>query len=480
MKFICWILIVIIAIGPDAYAVDKYIAPASATPAGIDSNSGADPAHPWLTTNHPMNCNDKLHMTGGAYSAGSFSSGNWGTVSNCGTGDLASVAWLWCDHFPNCVITGVGVPGMFLTKGNWGVFGVIITTTGTAAPCFMAMPLSASFNHIVFANDYGKGCISSGFTTSSNGPTLGIDYIAFIGVAAFDATKTNDFCDSGGTMYEPIKSDSLPGSHNYVGGSFFWHNFSPLHCAGGSGTFDGNGYVNDDFGNVQSGGVAYDQETLVENNYFVFNGGYGSGMTGNGSSSAKTLFRQNTSVNNLQATNSDTTTCGNDTLIGPVSLVTYTRNLNVTKGPTACHGPTTLFNFAVFAADATDNVFDNLFYSASGNNTTAVSSPAFTYGTNVTGVNPNLANPIDPGEIDCTGTKNVRDCMAPIISGFAPTNPAAIGYGAQAPLATGNQLFDKDFPKWLCNIGIDDQGLITMPCQRPGPPTGLFAVVTKL
>ena len=57
-----------------------FMAPTTASPAGNDSNSGLDAAHPWATPNHAVVCGDVIIAAAGSYSG--FSN-NVGAVSNC-------------------------------------------------------------------------------------------------------------------------------------------------------------------------------------------------------------------------------------------------------------------------------------------------------------------------------------------------------------------------------------------------------------
>jgi hypothetical protein len=440
------------------WATTYYLA--TAAEGGSDSNSGVSPSTPWLTPNHAVNCGDVIIAAAStAYAASNFSSGNWGTVT-CAAGN--NVAWLTCINFDACKISASSLSGMNIGKSYWGVSGWEVTTTGANASCYGIQSTSGILHHIIFANDIANGCISSGFTTSSTGPTASEDYLAIIGTISWNATQTTAFCDSGITIYEPLKLDSAPGTHIYIAGNFSFDNASPTNCNAGSSTYDGNGIVLDDIGYAQSGGTPYDQQIVVDNNLAVFNGGYGLGTTGNGSPSAHIYFRGNTSAYNLQATNSDTSTCGDLTLIGAISQTEAYNNLIETKGATACHGPTTLNAFAVYAADATDHVHSNFFYSAAGNNTTAVSSSGFLYApNNITGTDPGFVSISDPRAPNCSGKASVPDCMATVIANFTPTIVAAKAYGYQVPSSA--PVYDPLFPQWVCNVNLPP-GLVKMGC----------------
>jgi len=121
----------------------------------------------------------------------------------------------------------------------------------------------------------------------------------------------------------------------------------------------------------------------------------------------------------------------------------------------------------VSSPDATDQIFNNFLYSPAGNNVIG-SGPGFSYGPNITGMNPMLANPVQPNAPDCTGFSNVPACMATVVANFAPTNPTAKSFGYQAPSAT--PAANARFPQWLCTVTNLPAGLITMGCPGNIPP----------
>ena len=61
--FVC----VFLATAPCVWATNYYMAPASATPAGNDSNNGLTSSAPWLTPNHAVNCGDVILAGPGTY-----------------------------------------------------------------------------------------------------------------------------------------------------------------------------------------------------------------------------------------------------------------------------------------------------------------------------------------------------------------------------------------------------------------------------
>lgn len=451
-------------------------------PGGSDGATGADAAHPWLTPNHALTCGvDLIHAAVGTYLGSSFASGTWATNTCVGSNNLVPII---CDTFDACKISVTSAFGMWMSQSFWGVFGFEVAETGNNGLCFGIIPVGAStIHHIIVGNSVCNGG-ANGFSASSTSSTASFDYVGFVGDLAWNATQSTLLGNSGFTMYEPIKSDSLPGTHNYIGYGGSWDNLSTVFA------FDGNGVVLDDFGNGQSGGAAYDQQTLVEQMIAVWNGGYGIATTGNGSTKAKMYFRQNTSVHNLTDGTTSTTTCGDMTLL-VTSLAEMYGNLIQTLGATACNGPTTAYGIAVNTADATDHIYKNYIYSAAGNNTVIVSSSGFSYGpSNVTGTDPAFANPVDPGQPSCTGKINVPDCMSTVIANYTPATAAAKVYGRQVPINTGTQAYDPLIPQWFCNVEASYPGLLSglmhLPCVTPGqfksalPPTDLKASITFL
>jgi hypothetical protein len=268
----------------------------------------------------------------------------------------------------------------------------------------------------------------------------------------WNAAQSTLECDSGISIYHPIAIDSLPGTHIYIAGNFAFDNMSPTNCLNRSATYDGNGIVLDDLNFSQSNGPPYKAQVVVENNIAVFNGGYGLGSTGNGSTAA-VFFRQNTSFGNLRANPTNTTTCGDLTLLGPISNAQVTENLIQTTAQTACSGGTrTLYDVAVNGADSTDVVVYNYLYSAWGSYTTAIGSSGFVYGANITGSNPSFANPVDPGKPNCSGRASVPDCMATVIANYTPQTKGAQSFGYQP--ATVGARYDPYFPQWLCTANL--------------------------
>lgn len=422
---------------------------ATAADGGSDANNGTSSGSPWLTPNHALLCGDTIQAKAStSYVAGNFGSNDWGTVQCI---DEENVAWLTCETFAGCKISASSAFGMRIDKSYWGVQGWEVAESGDNGLCFGVIPGGAStIHHIVLANNICNGG-ANGFASSPTSTTVGVDYLAILSNIVWNAAQSTILCNSGVTVYEPIKSDSAAGTHIYIAGNFSFDNSSPTNCLGGSATYDGNGIVLDDVGNEQQSGTAYDQQIAVENNIAVFNGGYGFANTGNSTPDAPIFYRYNTSYGNLTASNTSTTTCGDFTLL--VSSQT-TASLNLIHATTehACSGGTQdRYAFAVNEADATDTVANNWLYSAFGQNTAAISSSGFSYGSNTTGTSPNFANPVDPGQPNCSGKTSVTNCMATVLRNYMPRANGALAYGYQF----GQQMSASAYwPTWLNGVTL--------------------------
>lgn len=468
----------IIAFSLQASAASYFI-----SPTGNDGNAGTSSGSPWLSPNHALNCGDTISAVAGTYSQFNFGSTKWGTVT-CSAGN--NVAWIICATFDACKIAATANhAGMWVSANYWGVQGWEVAATGNFSDCFNATPTGAStIHHVIFANNVCNGG-GAGIVTSSENSTTSIDYVAFVGNIAWNASQSTSLCASGFSIYEPIASDTSPGTHIYVAGNFSFDNATPTNCLNPQ-TYDGNGFVFDDWGNAQSGGAPYAQQAVIENNIAVFNGGDGIGLTGNGTANSHIYIRQNTTVSNYQASNitAPQGACGDLELEGPLSLVEAYGNLTVTKGALGClTSSQTLYGIVLNNADATNHTYNNFIYSAAGNNVGIYTNNGFVDGPSEhTGVNPSLANILDPGQPSCGSATSVPNCMATVIANFKPATAAAKPYGYQAVQTTGTQSYDPLFPQWLCNVNLPS-GLVTMHCVTAGsyraalPPTDLIGMV---
>lgn len=423
------------------------------TASGNDANSGLSVGSPWLTPNHNVNCADIIYASSGAYSSSNFQGGDWGTVS-CNTGKMAR---LICATFDGCKITGQS--GVTVDKSNWSVQGwEIVNSTNSG---FMATPSgSANIHHIVFANDIVNGANLGGFGSFPTG-LFGVDYYAVVGSIAYDAAQGSVHCYSGISVYEPVKVDSVAGTHIYAGGNFSFANNDPATCQGTPNT-DGDGVIFDTFDGSQTGGLSsYDQQAYAINNLNVGNGGWGIEVQNNsaGSSHAPITMAYNTMWGNRLNPNSFNTTLCIDTAINVGLNTTLTRNIVQTTASTACPTSNSLYGMFVYTGDGTDTVATNWIFTVSGNDTGSFASPGFSFGSNNTGTTPGFAAPATPGAPSCGSTASVPDCMSTVLGNFTASG-GATSYGVQPVLLTNGS--DTLFPHWLC--GQIPAGLVTMSC----------------
>jgi hypothetical protein len=443
-----------------------YLAPASG--GGSDNNSGLLATAPWLTPNHSLNCGDVVIAAAStAYSSAYFRSGNWGTVS-CPAGN--NVAWLKCAQFDGCKMTvSGGEPGFYVDQSYWGVQGWEVSANNSSASfCFGAAPnylTPVTVHHIIFANNVANGCQAGGFTTFNTSTTASEDYIAIIGNIAYNAAQNGSECYSGISIYQPIESDSLAGTHMYIAGNFSYGNVDANPCAGGIPT-DGEGVILDTFDGDQGGLKAYAGQTVVENNILVANGGRGLQVGNNsiGSGPFATIYLRHNTVwgNNFDRNQNTNAICGELALFRAFNT-TATSNLAETNEATGC-GENPIYAFYVWGGNGTDSVSQNWGYAVSGTTSSgSYNSSGFSFGTsNTFGENAQFANAVAPGAPSCSGSSNVPACMATVIANFKPKVAAAASFGYQTP---GSAAYDPLFPQWLCTASVPS-GLITMGCQN--------------
>jgi hypothetical protein len=286
-----------------------YLAPA--VDGGSDSNSGASSSTPWLSPNHSLNCGDRIIAAAGTYASSNFYTGKWGTVTCAGNNN---VAWLQCATFDACKIsvTSGTAPGLWIDKSYWGLqgFEISVASSVTFGTCFEAGPPGSStvIHHIIFANDIANGCANGGFVGFNQGTSGGVDYLVIIGNIAYNAAQGSHSCTSGISIYQPIASDTNPGTHMFVAGNFSYGYVDPAVCNGTPST-DGEAVILDTFDFSQGGGTPYTQQAVVENNIGFYNGGRGFEVYNNqaGSNHATIYFKYNTSFGNM--TDNNQTNC---------------------------------------------------------------------------------------------------------------------------------------------------------------------------
>lgn len=433
--------------------VSYYLAPASA--GGNDSNNGLSPSTPWLSPKHALNCGDTITAAvSSAYQQTQFQFGQWGTVS-CSPGSQANVAWLKCAEFDGCKLAATSQNGIWVTSSYWGVEGFEVTASGGAAICFSAYPPTgtANIHHIIFANNIANGCYGAGFEPVPNG-TAGVDYFTLIGNIAYNGTQESAECSSGITIFQPVQSDTLPGTHIYVAGNFSWGNFNPAPCAGQTPT-DGEGIIFDTFD-----ANSYTQQAVMEDNIAFMNGS--SGFRVDMTTKAPIYIVNNTSYGNNGDQAMNSTWCGEFTL-QESNGINVSNNIAMTNSASGC-GKNPNYAYYVGEGGSADMINSNFGYGMNGQNGGSNLSPGFAYGSaNLFGASPEFVNPpsSNPGAPNCSGHSSVVDCMSSTISGLTPKASAAIGFGYQPPTNTFTS--DPLFPTWLCNANLPS-GLIPNHC----------------
>jgi hypothetical protein len=446
-----------------------YIAPVSA--GGNDRNDGLSASAPWLTPNHSVKCGDQLLAAAGSYNADNFTIDNWGTVS-CPSAN--SVAWLKCATFDTCKISTNSLSsGIWIDRSFWGVQGWEVTTqAGSGEPtCFIVAPNwnnPVEVHHVILANNVANGCQAGGFSSANHpGLVIGVDYLALIGNIAYNSTQGKSECYTGISVYAPVESDSLTGTHIYLAGNFAWDNWDPDYCAGGAAT-DGEGMMFDEVDASNQGLTKqYAGQLVADNNILIGNGGPGFQADHNngGSGPWATIYTRH---NTMWGNNHDMTLSGyshGEMLWGAVTNSHSTYDLAVTNLQYGGGGGPAAAFYVGDSSTSTNSVANSWGYSPWGNNSSVTSSPGFSYAaSNVFGVNPQLANPTVPGAPSCSGYANVTACMATSVANFTPNNSSAKAYGYQKPSSTS--VSDSLFPQWLCTVNNFPTGLVTMGCAN--------------
>lgn len=446
------------------------------SPTGSDSNPGTS-ASPWLTPNHSLACGNTVTASAGSYSNANFGPGEWGAVT-CAAEN--NVAWLKCATFDACKIDvppGSSNPGMYVDQPFWGVQGWEVTVSSTPAnngECFLAQPSSAhpvTVHHVIFANNVANGCYYGGFIANSYSSTASVDYFNVIGNIAFNAAQGSSECFSGISVFQPIASDAVAGTHIYVAGNVSYGNFNPSTCDGTAPT-DGEGATFDTFDNsFNTGAPAYLQQSAMENNLFIGNGGNAVVIGNNNVGAGAPIFvEHNTTYGNEQSPTRDFCGGQGEIAINAAFNVTSTGNLAMTSGAEAPCGDD-VYTFSMNAGNNTDVVSGNWLYSAAGNTTFLSGSGSFAYGSNTTGTSPGFAVTTIPAAPSCSGTANTVACMASAITEFTPSASGASAFGYQPPSST--PVSDLLFPQWLCGVTLPS-GVVTSGCAAAPTLTGGF------
>jgi hypothetical protein len=451
-----------------AWATQYYI-----SPSGSDSNSGLSTSLSWQSPNHAVNCGDNIQAAAGTYSAtaGYFSEGHWGAVSSC-TFPTNEFATLQCATFDACIINATtDYAGIWIDKSHWAVMGWQVTMGGstTQTSCFQASSntsTGSNISFILFANNVAIGCYGAGFGIYSQNVSsvnYSADYIGIVGNIAYNGAQVSNVCGSGISVYQPIKADSVAGTHIYIAGNFSYGNLDPNPCDGAKPT-DGEGIILDTFDGSQGGfALPYDQQAVVDNNLVFYNGGRGLEVTNNaaGSTHANIIFRNNTAANDMTDPNQQYCV-GNGELLVTNSLQIQAYGNLTQANATGCAGANVVYGVAISGGNGTDNLYNSDFVGVSGNNTFVYSSSGFSYGPGNIVTAPAFASPGNPGAPSCSGKTNVPNCMATVIANYTPTATGALTYGRQTPSTTS--IVDALYPQWLCNVSLPS-GLVTPGCS---------------
>jgi hypothetical protein len=441
------------------------MAPASG--GGSDSNNGLTSGTPWLTPNHALTAPTVILAVAGNYDYNNFAQ----TFGIC-TSTNGDFCWLKCATFDTCKISvsvnNAFADAMLLDQSWWGVQGWEATATSTAGTCFAIYPYNgSSIDHVIISNNICNGAGQAGVTSSENG-TAGVDYQAYLGNAIYNAASGTQNCTSGLNVYEPVAANSKPGTHIYIAGNFSWGNVDGNPCAGTAAT-DGNGIIFDTFDGTASGlPTAYVQQSVIDNNIVMFNGGRGVLVYHNYGNPNTVYVRHNTAYgNNTQVGQANLGACGEI----ETNLSYLTQDfLNIAQmvNSVGCNGDGT-YAYFVNSANATDFVFNNWGWSPTGAYTNANASSGFSFGPGNTFTDPTLLNPVMPGAPSCGSASSVPNCMASVIADFAPMNAAAKAYGYQVPSSTS--IYDPLYPQWLCSVTNLPIGLVTPGCVVAGSST---------
>jgi hypothetical protein len=440
---------------------------------GSDGNTGLNnTTQAWAGPNHALNCGDTITASAGTYATYIFTSG-FGTVT-CSAGN--NVAWVQCATFDACKISPTTGDGMDINASYWGISGFEVDGNSASGVCFFILSASgASTHHIIVANNVAVGCGGGGISSSPNG-VFSEDYIAIVGNIIHGAAGGSSFCGSGISIYEPVKHDSLPGTHIYIAGNESDSNFNPNPC-GGTVPTDGDGLILDTFDGSQSSGniPPYTPQVVAENNLLLGNGGRGLLVYENSSGTAPfshIFMRYNTIWGNNRDTNQAAIAykCG-EAVVSTATNTELYNSIAVGAQSTGCNsGTETLYAVSVYAADGSSHVYQTVGYAASGTTSLVTSSTGFSLGpNNLFGTNPVFANAAIPGTPSCGSSASAVACMTTVIANFTPTASSALGYGYQSPSSTS--VYNPFFPQWLCGANLPS-GLVTMGCLTGSTNSG--------
>jgi hypothetical protein len=221
-----------------------FMASATASPAGNDSNNGTSAATPWLTPNHSVVCGDVIIAAAGAYTtefihSGTHSTANFGTVSNCPStsGGIDGAGGIWFATIvcagPNlgaCTANNSGAWTFDVASNNWAIEGFVHNGSGGNHSCiggscgFVADGAVAKVHHVAFINDiaYNTGIGYSGIDDGANHDVPGVsgfDYWATVGSIAENAQQ-DTICTTQLGGAGPAAIDTNSGTHWIAYGNF--------------------------------------------------------------------------------------------------------------------------------------------------------------------------------------------------------------------------------------------------------------------
>lgn len=417
------------------------------TPTGNDANSGTITL-PWASPNHAINCGDVISAAAGTYSSANFGArGNWGTVSNCPSTNGIYFASVKCagPYVTSCIINDTTGAAVVIDQSNWAFIGWTVSSSYTSlGGCLIATPsTTATIHHIAFINVVANGCFGGGIGTTSYyaNSAYSVDQFAVVGAIAYNAAQGASECYSGVGDFQPTNFDTSPGTHVFIAGVFSYGNIDPATC-NSSANSDGEGIIFDTWS-----GNSYTGQGVIEQSMFLGNGNPGILVFNN--TTAPIYIRSSTSWGNFRST----------TQVGGAGELTYNGSTAVTsaignllQGTVVAR--TGVYGCLVNAGGANDVVSGNYCVGPSGQNTSIVSSPGFSFGANIT-TSPGFASPAIPSVPSCSGVATTTLCMASVIANFA--NTTGLGYQPPGPCTP-----DPLFPTWLA--GMVPDGIITKPC----------------
>ena len=218
------------------------------SPTGSDGSNGISAATAWATANYKVVCGDVIIAAAGSYTS-QFQQNKWGTVSNCpsttggidGTGGVYFATVLCAGPVvTSCSINGGGGEAARVDASNWAMEGFTGTNTPFASTnCFTASSsvslAGTSLHHIAFINDIASTCGGDGFDTYPEYQDTGsgsVDQTAVVGVIAYAAAQSNNFCNSGVSLIPTNGPDTSAGTHVFAAGVFAYNNMDGPVCAG--------------------------------------------------------------------------------------------------------------------------------------------------------------------------------------------------------------------------------------------------------